>query len=86
MLGAGLCTDGSPSNYLRRRLDGAALLCADGTVGRVVVSGDGVLAGHDELAAMRDWLVARGVPAEAILWHLREVPASLKAAWDALSD
>lgn len=146
VLGAGLRPDGSPSTYLRRRLDAAAQLYADGVAPVVVVSGDGRDRSHDEPRAMRAWLLERGVPAEAveldregvdttascrrahdagydsavvvtqdyhlrralfscraagldasgigvssasveplqaIVWRLREFPASLEAAWDA---
>ncbi len=148
VLGAGLRPDGSPSTYLRRRLDAAAELYAAGTVTRILVSGDGASPAYDEPGAMRDWLLDRGVPAEdvvldpggldthascaraadagitdavvvtqdyhlrralfscraagldvvgigvsatsvqpvqAIGWRLREVPAALKAAWEAVT-
>ncbi len=149
MLGAGLGAGGTPSPYLRRRLDAAADLYAAGQVTTILASGDGVLASHDEPGAMRDWLLARGVPdsaivldregvdttascvrahevfgvdravvitqdyhlrralfscgsagidvvgvgvsaqsakpAQALWWHIREAPASVKAAWDAIS-
>ncbi len=148
VLGAGLRPDGSPSTYLRRRLDAAAGLSASGTVRSILVSGDGLLASHDEPGSMRDYLLDRGVPVDAIvldregvdttascvrahevfgvdravvitqdyhlrralfscrqagidvagigvaassvqpeqflLWHARELPASIKAAWDAV--
>ena len=148
VLGAGLQPDGSPSPYLRRRLDAAADLYARGVVGAVLASGDGVSRpGYDEPAAMRTRLLADGVPDDAIVldargvdttsscrrarsvygvtsavvvtqdyhlrralfscraaglqavgigvgaqsakplqamwWHVRELPASVKAAWDA---
>ena len=149
VLGAGLEADGSPSPYLRRRLDAAADLYARGVVSTVLVSGDGVRPSHDEPGAMRRWLLDRGVPdqaivldregvdttascvrahdvlgvssavvvtqdyhlrralfscretgidavgigvsatsvtpAQAVVWHVREVPASVKAAWDAMA-
>jgi vancomycin permeability regulator SanA len=150
VLGAGLRPDGTPSTYLRRRLDAAAELYATGTVAVILVSGDNSVVSHDEPTAMRDWLVDRGVPpdvvvrdfagfdthdtcvrahevfgvtsavvitqdyhlrralfscaqagidvvgkgvssssvepAKALVYRLRELPASLKAAWDALTD
>lgn len=149
VLGAGLAAGGSPSPYLRRRLDAAAELYAAGQVTTILASGDGVLASHDEPGAMRDWLLAHGVPDSAIVldregvdttascvrartvfgvdravvitqdyhlrralfscrsagidavgigasaqsakpvqalwWHVREAPASVKAAWDAIA-
>ena len=149
VLGAGLRPDGTPSTYLRRRLDAAADLYAAGTVAVILVSGDNATVSHDEPSAMRDWLVDRGVPedavvrdfagldthdtcvrahevfgvtsavvitqdyhlrralfsctqagidvvgrgvssssvepAKAVMYRVRELPASLKAAWDALT-
>lgn len=67
VLGAGLRPDGSPSTFLRRRLDAAADLYARGTVRAVLVSGDHSSADYDEPTAMRDWLVDLGVPAEQIV-------------------
>ena len=149
VLGAGLRPDGTPSTYLRRRLDAAYRLWAAGTVDVVLVSGDNRSVNHDEPTAMRDWLVGLGMPAEyvvrdfagldthdtcvrarkifgvteavvitqdyhvrravfscrqagidtvglgvssdsvepakALVYRLRELPASLKAAWDAVT-
>ncbi|MGC6488617.1 MAG: SanA/YdcF family protein, partial [Planctomycetota bacterium] len=44
-----------------------AALYAAGAAPRVVVSGRGGGPGEDEVGAMRRWLIARGVPAAAIL-------------------
>ncbi|MEN0128324.1 MAG: ElyC/SanA/YdcF family protein [Brevundimonas sp.] len=149
VLGAGLRPDGSPSTYLRRRLDAAATLYGQGKVKVILASGDNGRVGYDEPSAMRDYLVAAGVPQDkivldhagfdthdscvrahevfgvdsavvltqsyhlpralfscqaagidvtgvgvsaasvqpkqAVVWRLREVPASYKAAWDALT-
>lgn len=148
VLGAGLHPDGTPSTYLARRLDAARALYDRGAVRVILVSGDNATVQHDEPTAMRDYLVANGVPADrivldhagfdthdscvrahevfgvddavvvtqdyhlpralfsctaagmdvtgvgvsaasvtpkqAVVWRLREVPASYKAAWDAL--
>ncbi len=65
--GAGLRPDGTPSTYLRRRLDAAADLYANGTVRVVLVSGDNRTPWHDEPTAMRDWLVEQGVPADHVV-------------------
>ena len=150
VLGAGLRPDGTPSTFLRRRLDAAADLYAAGTVRVILVSGDNREASHDEPTAMRDWLIGKGVPQDvvvrdfagldthdtcvraheifgvtsavvitqdyhlrravfscaqagidvvgqgvssssveppkALMYRLRELPASLKAAWDAVTD
>lgn len=62
VLGAGLRPDGTPSPALRARLDDAAALYANGTVKVLLVSGDNGTTDHDEPTAMRDYLVAQGVP------------------------
>lgn len=64
--GAGLRPDGSPSTYLRRRLDAAAELYARGVAPVVLVSGD-AHDDYDEPGSMRAWLLGRGVPDDAIL-------------------
>mgnify|MGYP001311062083 CR=1 FL=1 len=65
--GAGLRPDGSPSTYLRRRLDAARALYEAGTVRVILVSGDNGSVGHDEPTAMHDHLVASGVPSDAVV-------------------
>lgn len=67
VLGAGLRTDGRPSNLLARRLDVAARLYFDGTVDAVLVSGDNRRPEYNEPAAMRAYLIAAGVPAAKIV-------------------
>lgn len=67
VLGAGLTPAGDPSPYLRRRLDAAADLYERGVVGRVLVSGDRSGPDYDEPGAMRDHLLARGVPPDVIV-------------------
>ncbi|WP_265520686.1 SanA/YdcF family protein [Oerskovia flava] len=67
VLGAGLRPDGTPSAYLRRRLEGARRLYERGTVTQILVSGDGARPGYDEPEAMAAWLVERGVPAEHVV-------------------
>lgn len=67
VLGAGLRPDGSPSTYLRRRLDAARALYERGTVQVILVSGDNGSVGHDEPTAMHDYLVANGVPTSAVV-------------------
>ena len=62
--GAGLRPDGTPSTYLRRRLDAAAELYGVAPV--VLVSGD-AHDDYDEPGSMRAWLLGRGVPDDAIL-------------------
>jgi len=66
VLGAGLRPDGTPSTYLARRLDIALDLYQRGLVRGVLASGDNSTTTHDEPSAMRDYLVARGMPADVV--------------------
>ncbi len=63
--GAGVHADGTPSDALKDRLDCAVALYQTGRVSQVFVSGDG--GSNDEDGTMAGWLVARGVPASAIV-------------------
>ena len=65
--GAKVYPDGRPSNPLWERLEAARELYVAGRVERILVSGDAGAPEHDEPAAMRQHLVARGVPAGAIV-------------------
>lgn len=67
VFGAGIRTDGTPSTYLTRRLEGARTAYEAGTVGVILVSGDNGTRGYDEPSSMRDWLVARGVPTDRVV-------------------
>jgi len=59
--GARVDRDGAPMTYLRGRLDVAIELLSAGKVRQILISGDA--AGHsgDEIAAMRTYLLDRGV-------------------------
>ena len=59
--------DGTPSARLRARLDCALALYRAGRAPLVFVSGGTGLSGYDEARAMGDYLLARGVPAMAIV-------------------
>jgi len=67
VFGAGLRPNGEPSTYLTRRLEAAQLLYEQGTVSVILVSGDNGSTDHDEPTAMRQWLVAHGVPPEHVV-------------------
>lgn len=67
VLGAGLLPDGTPSQYLRDRLDDAITLFRSGTVRALLVSGDNGTITHDEPTAMMEYLVAHGVPAAQVV-------------------
>ncbi|MEJ2856641.1 MULTISPECIES: SanA/YdcF family protein [unclassified Saccharothrix] len=66
VLGAGL-RGGKPTPFLAGRLDVAADLYRRGKVEVLLVSGDNSRKEYDEPTAMRDYLVARGVPAEVVV-------------------
>jgi len=66
VLGAGLREDGTPSDVLRDRLDESLALYRAGRVRRILVSGDHLTPRYDEPNAMRAYLEANGVPADAV--------------------
>ena len=66
VFGAG-APGGRPSPYLARRLDVALDLYRRGKVTVVLVTGDNSQPDYDEPSAMRQYLVARGVPAARIV-------------------
>ena len=66
VLGAGVYADGSPSPMLADRLDTAARLYERGVSYRIIVSGDHGREDYDEVGTMKKYLVAAGVPAEAV--------------------
>lgn len=67
VLGNTVNADGSPSPRLAARLDRTLELYQQGAFPRVLVSGALGKEGHDEAQVMRDYLVARGIPAAQIL-------------------
>jgi vancomycin permeability regulator SanA len=66
LLGAGIQSDGTPSPMLADRLDTALLLYREGKATSLLLSGDG-RSGDNEVAAMRSYLTARGVPETDLL-------------------
>jgi vancomycin permeability regulator SanA len=67
VLGARVYPDGSPSSFLRGRLDLARILLASGKIERILVSGDHAAKEFDEPAAMRRYLWECGVPEHKIV-------------------
>ncbi|MFG3438576.1 vancomycin high temperature exclusion protein [Nonomuraea sp. NPDC047897] len=66
VLGAGL-SGGHPTPMLAARLDLAAELYRAGRVRALLLSGDNSRRDYDEPTAMRDYLLARGVPGEVMV-------------------
>lgn len=74
VLGATVRDDGTPSVVLADRLDVAAALLRAGRVERVLLSGNDGTTPHGEVAVMRAYLVAAGVPHA----QLADDPAGLR--------
>lgn len=67
VLGAEVYADGTPSRYLRARLDVALELYRREKVARILVSGDGLSRFYNETDGMRDYLLEHGIPAQDVL-------------------
>ncbi len=66
ILGARVYTDGTPSPLLQDRLDYGYTLYAAGKADRIIVSGDHGRKEYDEVNAMKNYLLKKGVPQEHI--------------------
>jgi SanA protein len=66
VLGAGLKPDGTPSNMLRDRLDEGIRLYQEGVAPKLLLSGDNGQEKHDEVNAMKDYVLKAGIPSEDI--------------------
>ncbi len=66
VLGAGLLPDGSPSLMLGERIQTGVDLYEAGAAPKLLMSGDHGRTDHDEVNAMKDAAMARGVPSEDI--------------------
>lgn len=67
VLGASVRQDGSPSPILRNRLDTAATLYEMGKAPKILLSGDNGQEEYNEVAAMKKYLVERGIPEDNIV-------------------
>lgn len=66
ILGAQVRPDGTPSKMLKERLDTGISAYEAGLAERIIVSGDHGQDNYDEVNAMKDYAVDRGVPSEHI--------------------
>ena len=66
VLGAGVRSDGTPSDMLRDRLAVGVALYKAGVAPKLLMSGDHMHEGYDEVGAMRRYAIEQGVPAEDI--------------------
>ena len=66
VLGAGVRSDGSPSNMLQDRLLTALELYKSGKCETILVSGDHGSVDYDEVNVMKNFLIERGVPSERV--------------------
>ena len=99
ILGAEVYPSGTPSPYLRARLDLGVRLFRDGRARVLLVSGDDAPEHNRETASMRAYLVGKGIPASRIcsignasstVWSaslsslLRSEPKSVAEVWKSL--
>lgn len=66
VLGAGLKSDGTPSDILRDRLDTALDIYRTGICSRFLLSGDHGSRNYNEVGAMKRYLISKEVPEDAI--------------------
>jgi vancomycin permeability regulator SanA len=83
VFGAGLAPGGEASPLLAERLEMALQLWREGKVGRLLLTGNAG-AHHDEIRAMRRYLVAAGMPDHALLGDL-EGTSTFDSCWRARS-
>lgn len=66
VLGASVFADGTPSGILQDRLDDAIALYKAKAAPKLIMSGDNSTVSYNEVKAMKDYAVKRGVPREDI--------------------
>ena len=66
VLGASVFADGTPSGILQDRLDDGIDLYERGVAPKLIMSGDNSTVSYNEVKAMKDYAVSRGVPSEDI--------------------
>ena len=83
VFGAGLAAGGEPSPLLAERLETAVALWNAGKVQRLLLTGNAG-AHHDEIRAMRNYLVGAGVPERALVGDF-EGTSTFDSCWRARS-
>ncbi len=66
VFGAGIQKNGTPTPYLRYRVETAAKLFKAHRIEKILMSGDNSAANHNEPIAMKNYALKLGVPAKAI--------------------
>ncbi len=66
VLGASVKPDGSLSQILADRVEGAIVLYQEGVAPKIIMSGDNGEASYNECAAMKRYAIERGVPSDDI--------------------
>ena len=66
VLGCGIRSDGKPSHMLQDRLDVAIAAYLKGLAPKLLMSGDHGREHYDEVNAMKDYAISKGVPSEDI--------------------
>lgn len=66
VLGASVRPDGSLSQILADRVEGAIVLYQEGVAPKIIMSGDNGEASYNECAAMKQYAIDRGIPSEDI--------------------
>ena len=67
VLGAGLRADGTPSNMLQDRLNGAIELYKKGIAPKIILSGDCSGEDYDEVSSMKKFCISNGIPDSDII-------------------
>ena len=66
VLGASVFADGTPSRILQDRLDDGIDLYFAGAAPKIIMSGDNSTVAYNEVKAMKDYAISRGVPSEDV--------------------
>lgn len=66
VLGASVLPDGTPSGILQDRLDDGIALYFAGAAPKMIMSGDNGTASYNEVLAMKNYAIEKGVPTEDI--------------------